>query len=373
MCTAVRLPPLLGRLPLIAALTLSSLGASCPPSPATMPVTPVLKGVSMSGQAADITSQPIQATSSQYVVVTVEAPSAGDMRVGVSPSIGDIERVVASPGRERQLADQGLPFFVVDNIDVNSPVPIWTLRISPPPLEQCGLIPFTIAVRHVVGSSQSQPLNIGFMHADSFRALGASGRKVVLRRPRCSAIDELRLERRSGSAPFAAVTPPFAGNSPADLFSDVGLTPSTAYDYRLTFVRHLGQGMKADLAAVNESASTTALLSGDVLVTAWQPERTNDPHHWRAVTADEAIRGAPTSSIGAVITRVQNEEDRDVFVTFEDSIGARRSAVEIKSQDSNASDFGGMRLQGVWDPIQSTGSAVGLPGTWQLRVFWREP
>src|SRR5262249_49349947 len=170
----------------------STLGASC--DGPTTPTIPVLKGVTIAGQPADISAMPIQMASSQYVIVTIAAPWPADLHVDVVPGGANIERVAAvETGRQQQLKDQGTPYFVVDDVDPNPNPAVWKVRVSPPPLQQCGLMPFTIAIRHVVSNSESAPLNVAFKHADSFRVIGTSGRVVALTMPNCTAIDELRL------------------------------------------------------------------------------------------------------------------------------------------------------------------------------------
>jgi hypothetical protein len=343
--------------------------------PPATPTTPVLRGVTIAGQAADISQMPIQASSSQYFVITVAAPAPADLRVAMVPPGPNIERVVSSPARERQLADAGTPFFVVDDLDVNQNPAVWRVRVSPSPAQQCAMAPFVIAIRHVVSNTESAPLNVGFAHAESFRVIGTSGRVVSLTKPNCTAIDELRLDRRSGGAQFTPIAT-FPRGAPATFYRDTGLTPSTPFDYRLTFVRFVSAGptpTKNDVESVTASATTTALLSGVEQVSASPPDAMVDAHLWRVSTFDPLVRGGVTVAVNAVITRVQNDGNRDIVMTFTDKNNARVSMQTVAANSSVTSPFAGMLVEGAWDPIRTTGSAVGLPSTWPFRVFWQEP
>ena len=232
-----------------------------------------------------------------------------------------------------------------------------------------------IEIRHVVSNTESAPLQVGFKHADSFRVIGTSGRVVSLSKPKCTAIDELRIDRRTGGGMFTAIKT-FPRTAPDTFYRDTGLMSSTSFEYRLVFVRFVSSStppQTADIAAVTASATTTQLLTGVENVAASRPAANRPPHLWRVSTFDPLARGGVTVAVNAVITRVQNDGNRDIVVTFQDKTGARVANVQIKANSSVTMPFAGMFVEGTWDPIRTTGSAVGLPSSWPLKVFWQEP
>lgn len=349
----------------VAALVLTG----CAGTP-TVVTTPVLANVRLGAVNLPIAPMPIPARSSQYVIATIAAPWPADLRVSLNGT--DLERVVSSNGREVQLADQGVGFFAVDNVDPNPSPAVWRVRISTPPIHQCALAPFTIAIRHVVSGAESAPLNISFASTNTFSLVGTTGRIAVLEYSTCSPVSEFRLERRTAGGAFANVTTlPNTGGR----YRDTGLTPSTPFQYRLVFVRTTTTpGTKFDLGSTPDvAAMTTALMSGTENLDAFRPDATVDSHHWQISTFDPLAKGGVSLAIGAVITRVQNDGNRQIFVTFKDTKGAQVSSIPIAANSSVTSPFAGMVVAGDWDPIRTTGSASGLPDTWPMKVFWVEP
>ena len=337
--------------------------SACAPPPGPIPPTaPTLMRLQLAGapvpQATSIIGQ-----SSQYVIATISAPYPADLRVSIDGV--ELERVVSSLQRERQLSDEGTGFFVVDNVNPTNPGS-WVIRISPPPLQQCSLVSFNVAIRDVVSGVESLPLTLSFAQSNSIKFVGTTGRIVALDYPECKAIDQFRLERRTGGAPFALVTPlAAAGGRYVD---QKNLTPSTAFDYRLLLVR----GPKVVASASPVTATTTALLSGRIEVGAFRQDAMADPFHYQFPSLDPVGKGGVSLAIGAIITRVQNEGDSRVFVTFQDSAGVRVIASPIPAH-SSVTAFADMKAAGSWDPIRPEGSAALLPNIWPLTVFWTEP
>ena len=217
---------------------------------------------------------PIARPASQYVVATIVAPWPGDLAVSLDGT--ELERVINSLARERALADAGLGFFVIDDVDVNQTPAVWTLRVSPPPLQQCSLVPFQVNIRHVLSSAKSTPLVVSFSAMNYFRVIGTSGRVVSLERPDCTAVDETRLDRRTGNGSFSTLATWPRGTS--GFFRDTGLTPQTplvppdARSRVAEFARV--PPTRIELASSVLSMSTTALLTGSELVTASRPDST---------------------------------------------------------------------------------------------------
>ena len=320
---------------------------------------------------------PLTARSGQYVIVTIGVPFGvgGDLRV--SSNGIELERVDNNLGRERNLTDQGLGFFAVDNVDPNPTPAEWRLRVSPIAIQQCALEAFTLSIRHVVAGTESAPLTIGFTvpASESFRVLGVSGRAVALEWPPCSAIQEFKLERQTGGAGgFSEIA---RVPSTAGVYRDTsGLPTGIQADYRLTFVKQTGPGSSVEVGSTPAISATTAALSGSVDVALSNPDRMQDPHRWRGFTSDP-LKNPPFLTLAlaqnAVLTRVQNDGSRDIFVTFTDTQGAKVTSVQIPAGSSVTAPFIGMRAGGNWDPVRTTGSAVGLPNVWPMKIFWREP
>jgi hypothetical protein len=49
------------------------------------------------------------------------------------------------------------------------------------------------------------------------------------------------------------------------------------------------------------------------------------------------------------------------------------SVQTVAANSSVTAPFARMLVEGAWDPVRTTGSAVGLPSLWPFRVFWQEP